>query len=542
MIEVNGMKFEPLPGLVYRHNYVEMARRIATGYEDETGKWDELSVYREMMKKDLWFLLYFGMCYSTANHPFVVNACRMVERGPKDDTLDLWAREHFKSSIITKAETIQFVLSNPEKSTGIYAYAKPLAKKFLFEIKETFATSRFLKACFPDVLWNNPEKESPLWALDEGIVLRRRTNMAEPTVSAWGLTEGMPTGMHFDRRIYDDISTEDTAKSIDVMEAIKTKFDSSQNTGKEGGHHRVVGTYYHHSDPLVYIRNKKKLDGSGLPLYTVRLKPASHDGTATGKPVFISQERFDKLKATRTFNCQQLLNPTPEADLKLRFEYMNRIDPQFIPKGLFRVMLIDQAGDLSSNLKAEGGDSWAIAVVGVEPVVDEIGQSRVFLENLWVSPAGETEAIEQAVRMYLSAGIIQKLGVEKVNVSTTHIHIAQALKARGRHVEFEEYGAGVLLRPAGRNKKMFIEKALAWPLNNGKLFYSTAIGAPFIERLKMEMENFPLWHDDALNALSYTYDVLHDVQGGFEGCMPDPDENEGGLAAQMAGASKVGGY
>jgi len=501
-VNINGVEFAPLPGVSYRHNYGHIVADIAAK------KVDELSVYRALMLNDLWFLLYFGMGYAVANHPFWISACREVEDGPGDFTLDIWAREHGKSSIITKGETIQFVLNNPEKSTGIFSYIKPLAKKFLFEIKETFATNRFLKACFPDVIWENCEKESPLWALDEGIVLRRRTNMAEPNISAWGLTEGMPIGMHFDRRIYDDISTQDMAKSMDVMDAVKMNFDSSQNIGKEGGHHRVIGTYYHHADPLIYIRDKKTPEG--MRKYLLRRKPATHDGTATGRPIYLSQKRLDDLKGDQTFNFQQLLDPTPLADQRLNPGFMVRVERKEIPDDLYRVMLIDQAGDLDSN-KGGAGDCWAVGVIGVEKRTDDIGQCNVYIEDLWITPSSESEAIEQIVRMYLRGGMVQRLGVEKVGQTTTHLHIASALKAHGRHVSFEDKtDVGVLLRPAGRTKRKLIESALSWPLNNGKIHYSSDVPNAYMERLRLEMSNFPFWHDDGINMLAYLYDVIKD--------------------------------
>jgi hypothetical protein len=112
--------------------------------------------------------------------------------------------------------------------------------------------------------------------------------------------------------------------------------------------------------------------------------------------------------------------------------------------------------------------------------------------------------------MYIDAGILCAIGVEKVGQTTTHLHIASALQARGRHVEFSDdrWSSGILLRPSGRNKKKFIESALAWPLNNSKWFYSSEIPAKYIERLKKEMSTFPLWHDDTLNVCAYLYDIL----------------------------------
>ena len=522
MISVAGVDFEKRPGVVYKYDYELLLDRARAGIKDpnkpkekEDPKVLELSTLRALILDDLWFVLYFVMGVKIANHPWVVNSAREIESGPKDFTLDVWSREHFKSSLLTKAETIQDSLKDPEDSTGVFSAVRPLAKKFLFEIKETFQTSKILQACFPDIVWRDCEKEAPLWSLDEGLILRRRTNMAEPTISAWGLTEGMPTGLHFGKRKYDDIVNKDISESVEVMEKVKEKYDLSQYLGKDGGTHRVVGTFYHHNDPLTYIRDKKDLAGNAK--YILRLKPATDNGLANGVPVLLSQKAFDEKKGDLGFNTQMLCNPTPLSDMRLNFSFLNRISRAFIPKGVFRMMLIDQAGDLDSNVKKTGGDSWAIGIVAVEPKKDDIGQSRRFLEELWVSPANESEAIDQAVRMFTRGGIIHKLGVEKVGTSTTHIHIANALKARGRHVEFGDprWSVGILLRPAGRNKKKFIEAALGWPLNNGKWHYADDIENAFLDRLRMEMLNFPVWHDDVLNMMSYSEDVIKDCNLEF---------------------------
>jgi len=564
MIEINGVQFEPHPeiGILpynpklvnYRTDYEKIVLDIKnkrygrllfnkevgvdefSAEEEDQMRWLgaeekknpgylEACVFRKLIATDLWFLLYFIVKpfldengRRKVNHPFVVQACNELQKGPKDNTLDLWAREHYKSSILTIAETIQYQLKNPECSTGILSYVAPKSKKFLFSIRSIFESQKILYTTYPDVVWENPKSEAPLWSIDEGIILRRRSTRQEPSIGAYGLTEGMPTGFHFERRIYDDIVTEDIGESVDVMETIKKKFDSSQNLGKEGGHHRVIGTYYHHSDPLTYIRDKvdpKSDPERPKPLYYIRFKPATDDGTREGKPVLISQERLDFLKTTATFNCQQLLNPTPEEEQKLNPDYFQPIGPEFIPREVIKFLLVDQAGDAGSN-KTKVSDAWAAGVLGVEPVADEIGQSRVFLMDLWISIAGESEAIDQIVRMYVDGGVIARLGVEKVGISTTHLHIAKALKAKGRFVEFDEadngVSSGVLLRPAGRHKKKFIEGALAWPLNNGKLYYSTRIKPKYIERLKQEMANHPRWNDDGLNMMAYLYDVIKEYR------------------------------
>ena len=535
VVTINGVRFDPHPEIgrsasnnpnncevCYLYDYVAAAKDIAAG------KVDQLSLYREFIKTDLWFVFYFivkpfsdeaGM--KMANSPFAVKYAREIEEGPKDFTLDLVAREHFKTTLMTIAETIQFIVTNPESSTGIFSYAHKQATKFLGTLKDIFQRETFLRDCCADVIWNDCEREAPLWSRDEGIVLRRKTTRKEPTVGPYGLIEGMPTGLHFERMIFDDISTEDTAESFDQMEKIKMKFDSAQNLGKEGGHHRVIGTFYHHNDPLVYVRDKKDLDG--LNKYSVRFKPATEDGTATGRPVMISQKRLDDLRITKTFACQQLLDPTPQSEQSLNPDFLKMIERRFIPKRVYRFMLIDQAGDQDSN-KRKDGDSWAMGVFAVEPVRDSLGQSNIFIENLWIEPSNESEAIEQGVRMYIQGGIIAKLGVEKVGQTTTHIHIANALKAKGRNVVFsdDKWTTGKLLRPAGRNKRKFIESAVSWPLNNGKWHYSSDVPTPYIDRLKMEMKNFPMWHDDGLNICAYLYDVIQEYNFPAQEAKPRP--------------------
>ena len=71
-----------------------------------------------------------------------------------------------------------------------------------------------------------------------------------------------------------------------------------------------------------------------------------------------------------------------------------------------------------------------------------------------------------------------------------------------------------------------IEAALSWPLNNGKIHYSLSIPAAYLERLKMEMTNFPVWYDDGLNALAYLYDVLKDYAFGMAEEVADQEKKD----------------
>lgn len=517
-----AIKFKPHPDIApspsvftsgvykthYKYNYDQFFRDVATGVipPEESRQW-----YRQFILTDLFFIVCFVMQIEKANHPYVVEMCRKVEEGPRTNTLDVWARGHFKSVIITQAETLQYHLKNPEHCSGIMAYARPLGKSFLRSIKVLCENSDLLKWCFPDILWDKPEVQAPKWSEDDGLIFKRNSSSRkESTIEAWGLVEGQPTGRHFERVVFDDIETDDIKDSPDMLDKVYSKFEMAGNLGtmSDSDTVRVIGTYYSHFGPIVRIENMVKIkdDGSdGEPIYHLRKITGSDDGTKDGNPVLMGQETWDKLKTGSHFNSQQLCDPTPAGDIKLNPGYLKAVDPDQIPKDVIKFMVLDQAGGSDTNKTA--GDLWACGLFGVKPKTDEIGASDIYIMDLEADRMTHSEGIETVVRMYMDAGIIKQLGVEKVGLSTTEVHIMNALKAHGRRLS-EEAGNLVLLKPAGRSLAKRIEGAVQWPLLNGKIHYSTVINKKHIERLKMEMEKFPYFHSDIVNIIAYLYDML----------------------------------
>jgi UvrD-like helicase C-terminal domain len=94
-----------------------------------------------------------------------------------DGYLDLWAREHYKSTIITWAGTIQDVVSDPEQTVAIFSCTQKAARKFLHQIKQEFETNALLRWAYADVIWAAPKIEAPRWGLD-GLVLKRHRTCA----------------------------------------------------------------------------------------------------------------------------------------------------------------------------------------------------------------------------------------------------------------------------------------------------------------------------------------------------------------------------
>ena len=510
-LEIDGIKWFRLPGIKYGTDYcsyLEEARKIGMTNE---------AALAELFKYSLWFLIAFGLRVpmSLCNQPWWIERCKEVQNGPNTMTLDLWHRESGKSTIITVAKTIQDVLNNPEERVGIFSYTKPLATNFLRSIKLALENSGLLKACFPDVLYQDPRTEADKWSETDGLIVKRKSYAKEATFSAHSLQSNQ-VGSHFSLMIFDDCVVPESVATPELIQKTKEEFDMAQNlsaVAPDGtrGRIRVIGTHYHHEDLYMELRNRKFQDGTSM--YNVRIKPATVDGTPNGASAYLPETRLAELRLTRHFYSQQLLNPTPQGAQKLDYQLLREVTPAEIPPRLFRFMAIDPAGERKSDNRQ--GDSWALVVAGVEPFRDDLGASRVFILDMMVEPMTEAEALDNIVKMFLRNGQIRQLGVEKVGISTAEVHIAKALHARGRAITLENKGL-VVLRPAGRSKEQRIEAALQWPLLHGKLHISTAVPSAYRERLRIEMERFPYWHDDALDGVSYIYDMVRDFRFGKE--------------------------
>ena len=506
---INGVEFIRNPEVTqYRCNYYGLRDTIHDALASKLGTIEQIqrSVFSQLILRDLWFVLNFILKVPNSNRPFVVEACQEVEDGPDGWTLDLWARRHYKSSVITKARTLQRICAYPEKSTMIASHTRPAAKKFLRSLMYLMESDQLLKDSFPDVLYDNPRNQSEKWSEDDGLIVNRKCKgRSEATLEAWGIKEGMPIGVHFDWILLDDLETKDDVVNPDVIFKVREAVDLCSDLLTEGGSISIIGTPYSHEGVYIpFIKDKKKADGSARYLY--RRKPATDNGLRTGKSVLLSQEELDDEFASKgeyAANCQQLINPTPVGSIKLNSTYIKEISPEMIPTNIVKYMTIDPAGD-SRNGK---GDAWAIWVVGVERSADDMGASNIYLTDGLVSAMSDSEAIEAIVRMYLNGGIIQKVGVEKVALSSVEVHVANALRTRGRYIDTDS-GSLEILRPAGRSKQGRIERALEWPLNNSKIHISNKISQAYRDRLKMEMDKFPYWHDDALDALAYLYDMI----------------------------------
>lgn len=320
------------------------------------GDWPAEDVAK-LGKLDRFFLLTHLLRRPDAKHPWLYARCREVEKAP-DGYLDLWSREHYKSTVITFAGIIQEILNNPEITVGIFSFNKPVARKFLRQIKYEFESNETLKALYPDILYADPKKESPRWSEDSGIVVRRQGNPKEATVEGHGLVDGQPTGAHFLLRVYDDVVTLDSVTSPEMIQKTTEAWSLSDNLGArpENGLARAwhVGTRYHFGDTY----NAMLEMGAVIP----RIYPATDNGQRDGNPVFLKPEVWEDKKRKQTtavLAAQMLQNPAAGNNAIFSKEWLKFQDIR--PATLNVYIMCDPASS-----RKTGSDKTAIPVVGID--------------------------------------------------------------------------------------------------------------------------------------------------------------------------------
>lgn len=473
------VEFTPISDAPYKYDYQDIFRTIAAG------KINALATYRELCLKDLFFVLYFGLERIDVNKPFIIQCIRDVEENCVD-TLDLWAREHYKSTILTYGLPIQELARNPEERIGIFSHTRPIAKGFLRQIKVTLEGQAPIKKWFKDVFFVHPKQQAPKWSEDDGIMVKRKSTPKESSIEAWGIVDGQPTSKHFTIRIYDDVVTETSVTTPEQITKVLRQYELSQSLGTDGGSKRLNGTHYHFADLYAHLKKKST--------YHSRIKPATDDGTATGNPVFLSQGRLDELRKEQgqyIFSCQQLLKPIASEDQKFKLEWLAYYD--VLPLRRHKYLLVDPA-----NEKSKKSDYTVMGVISIDAnwnmFLDDLLRDRLNLGERW-----------QALRdMRERNKPIKKVGYEKYGKDADITYMQEKQGEEGNYFKITPLGGSMgkfdriqRLEPRYENGQFYLPHRLIY---NGQDMIKL-----FIDE---EYSFFPFCvHDDILDMMARIDDI-----------------------------------
>ena len=236
-----------------------------------------LEAVRVLCLSDLYYLLVRVCRRVDMLNLWFFERVREVEANP-DGYVDLWAREHGKTSVLTFGLNIQSILQDPEVTIGIFSHTRPIAKAFLRQVMRELEENKTLHAVFPDILWDDVRK-SPKWSEDDGIIVRRRSNPNEATIEAWGLVDGQPVSKHFKVLHYDDIVVQASVTTPEMIAKTMQRLEESFSLGvTPGGRRRFAGTRWAFSDAYRTLIDR----GTAIP----REHPGRRGGTEDGESVY----------------------------------------------------------------------------------------------------------------------------------------------------------------------------------------------------------------------------------------------------------------
>lgn len=489
-----------------RHDAAAAYARIL-GEAERHGPMAVMAAMAELGRADLFFLLTRLMQRADADNDWCFARCKEVAAMP-DGCLDLWAREHYKSTIITVALSIQDIVRDPEITIGIFSHTRPNAKSFLAQIKRELETKDVLKQCYPDVLWAQPEKESPVWSLDDGLLVKRRSNPKEMTVEAWGVVVGQPIGKHFRLLVYDDVVTPENVTNPEQIKKTSEQLRLSYALGAEGGARRMIGTRYHLFDTYAELIKDD--------VVTLRQYPATVDGTADGEPRFLSRERLmEKRKEFGPYNfaCQMLLNPVAEDTQGFRQEWLRYWQPtEQLWRPMNRVILCDPASS-----KKKDSDYTVLCVMGWNA---DRSLYLIHGERARLNLTERTAAVFRLARTYDPLFV----GYEQYGMQSDIEHLQGEMDRLNYHFAIRPLGGRTAkpdrirrLIPWFEQGRVFLPAQANFRDGEGRIRNFTS---EFVEE---EYASFPVClHDDMLDCLSRAVDpeVVVPFPDGADGRSP----------------------
>lgn len=490
------------------HIYYQMVLQEATERSEDT----LYGVMRSLCLGDLFFLLIYVLKCHFADIDLVFERCREFQADP-DGYVDLWSREHFKSTVITFAGTIQEILRNPEITIAIFSVTRPLAKQFLLQIKREFERNSLLKLLFPDVLWENPDKDAPKWSEDGGLIVKRSGNPKEATLEAWGLADdSQPTSKHYDMKVYDDVVTEKSVTNPEMIEGATNGVRLSMNLGKTDpvtGENitkdRFVGTRWDMNDSYAAIIE------SGIAIE--RRRPGAYEdeegrvrscGFWSDKTVEEKRRQFGEY----IFACQILLDPKAASKQKFKEEWLKFWDAENI-SNLNLYLIIDPAG----SKKQKDADFTVFNLFGV----DALGNRMIVkLIRDKLNLVERTEKLFSLVREFPN---IRQVGYEQIGMQSDIEHIEYRMKQENFRFSIIPLGAKGRQRKQGDKTiggKVSKEDAIASlvaPFSDGRIwlpyncFYTDYTGNTRDMVRVFINEEYLIWypgaqcHDDMLDTM-----------------------------------------
>lgn len=405
----------------------------------------------------------------------------------------LLPRGHLKTSLVTIAKSIQFILRDPNVRILIANQVWDRARDILREIK-----GHLEAGVLPQMFGHFASHK---WTEDSVVVRQRRKVHKEPTIMTTGV-EAETTGGHYDVIFLDDLVGLQNSQTPEQLEKAKRFRRSMINLLEPGGKIIEIGTRWHLNDTFSEILEKEK------DYYDVHVRRIVEDGKVIFPKKF--SKRFDRNKKTwvddptgtcmdyvdhlrasmpsNEFSAQYMNEPIDDASRIFRdgdFRYFKRA-----PDGLFKAMTVDPA--ISEKNTA---DRTSIMVTGMD------SSRHIYVLDYLAGRWGVSEVIENIFRMwerfYPNVVGMESMGFQRA----LKYSLEREMGDRRQFFPIEE-----LKSPNQSNAKELRIKALEPFYRRGDILHHESMRG---KELENELYTFPRGrHDDIVDSLAYALQLL----------------------------------
>lgn len=233
-------------------------------------------------------------------HPDHIRFARQIQFEGTDDAVHIGARGFGKSTHFV-ADDLRNKLEDANHASCWFSLTRELAQKKLGIVQNELTVNRALLSLWEDRFWEDPAERagSAKWSLKDGLTIKRTSTRPEQSFEAHAFEAALPTGIHPDKRYYDDIEADESVTSPVTASTIEDRWVSSQNLASSRRQRAVTGTYYSASGMMKKLSDKYGLKVVLFPGEDLE-KPAEGEeaGPFGGTPSngFTREELWARLK------------------------------------------------------------------------------------------------------------------------------------------------------------------------------------------------------------------------------------------------------
>jgi hypothetical protein len=448
-------------------------------------------------------------------------------------------REHFKTSMCTRALSLWTLAKNPDATIGLFNEKEENAQSWTAAIAEVVESSILFQLIWRDMIpqgigfWDKEKGRTRPRGLKwggTGLKFERPTiGVPELSIEPRGIG-GAVTGKHYTHKILDDIIGEKTSDSVALMQDAINWIDHSRPLERpaENGMELVVHTPWAYAD--VYAHMLKKWPGEYKVLKRHLLEDEHGAPSVSGKSIFpqkISTQKAKQMLKTDSFVFWAQYMCIPKAGRTLDFddawfrfgklvysgnEPVFSIDKKYYDEDIYdqeapvpdggpprliplnwmeKALIFDPIPGKESERKKETYCRHGLIVVGKDP------WGRRYVLESERSDKNETDICHRIMELSLKWSV-DSIGIEAVNA----FHLYGPLLGMVSEKSWDNYLPDILyLEPGGRQKDQRIRQDLAPMHQNGFWYYNREGTAEAVE----ELTEFPhATFKDVSDAQSYT--------------------------------------